>query len=95
MGFNTFCWNPLLRDAIQEYISMVHLLQLESCHLLNLYILYVFQNDPNGHFVPPIHRKVGGIMRHFYAAIIKSPSSNNPLLCNQVNNPQLEEFIEN
>ena len=95
MGFNSFCYNDALRDAIQEYIGMVHLLQIESCCLLNLYILYLFQNNPNGHFVPPIHRKAGGIMRQFYSGIIKIPCSNSPLTHNTVSNPQLEEFIAN
>ena len=30
MGFNTFCWNPLLREAIQEYVLLVVGIQVEE-----------------------------------------------------------------
>ena len=96
MGFNTFCWNPLLREAIQEYVLLAHHLQVESCRLLVLYLLHTFENHPDPHYVPPIHRKGGGILRHFYAGIIASSSPNHPNGRNCLqNNLDLESFIRN
>ena len=83
-----------MHQAIQEYVRMVHLLQIESCHLLILYLLHFFQNNPADHHVLPIHRKRGGIMHHFYAGIISSFTNNDPMHRNPIhNNPEVDDFI--